>query len=161
MLARCLLFSSRQETANPLIQALEEMEVSVQYCPEIFAAIKELTSRGYEVIATDLDDGPEAEFLMKTARDLRLNRNAFIFAAARERGPAPQPHPRADLVLAKPLIPEQVKYSLLMCDRFITCMRDWIAEPEASTRKTAPGMSTPAVSRVLTSQNSRNTPLPN
>jgi len=158
MLARCLLFSSRQETANPLIQALEEMEVSVQSCPEIFGAIRELTSRGYEVIATDLDDGAEAEFLMKTARELRLNRNAFIFVAAQERGQVPPQHTRADLVLAKPLIPEQVKYSLLMCDRFIASMRDWIAKPELATRKAASGMA-PAVSPLIASQRSRNNPL--
>src|SRR5579885_2345912 len=160
MLARCLLFSSRQETANPLIQALEEMEVSVQYCPEIFGAIKELTSRAYEIVAGDLDDGAEAEFLMKTVRELRLTQNAFIVAAAPERGQGPSQHSRADLVLAKPLIPEQIKFSLLMCDRFISSMRGWIATPDGTMRQNASSMSTRAVSPVIASQNSRNNPLP-
>jgi len=159
MLARCLLFSSRQETANPLIQALEEMEVSVQYCPEIFGAIKELTSRPYEIIAGDLDNGAEAEFLMKTARELRLTQSAFIVAAAPERGPAPQQHTRADLVLAKPLIPEQVKFSLLMCDRFIASMRGWISTPDGTMRHSSSSITAP-VSPVVARQNSRNNPLP-
>lgn len=132
-MANALLFSA-EETSRPLIQALEEMEISVHYCPEIFGAIKELTARSFDVIVADLDDGPEAEFLLKTARDLKLSRQSFILAVAGENVAATGPSNWADLVIAKPLIPEQIKYSLLMCDRFLTGMREWIAKPDAAAR---------------------------
>ena len=133
MLATALLFSG-EETSRPLIQALEEMEISVHYCPEIFGAIKELTARSFDVIVADLDDGPEAEFLLKTARELKLSRQAFILAVAEANTAAVGASNWADLLITKPLIPEQIKYSLLMCDRFLVGMREWIAKPGAAAR---------------------------
>jgi TonB family protein len=122
------LFSSAQETSRPLIQALKELELGVEYCPEIFAAIKELTKRSFEVIVADLDDGPEAEFLLKTARELRTSQNAFVLAVAGKTPKVPAKHSQADLVLTKPIIPDQVKYALLTCDRFLADMRNWIGK---------------------------------
>jgi hypothetical protein len=123
-----LLFSSRQETSCPLIQALQELELSVEHSAEIFAAIKELTSRSFDLIVADLDEGPEAEFLLKTARELRINRNAFVLAVASNTRNSEGPYSRAELVLAKPLIPEQIKYSLLGCDRFLVAYMQGGAE---------------------------------
>ncbi len=119
-----LLFSSHPETANPVLQALRELDLVVEHSVEIFAAIREITSRSFDLIVADLDDGPEADFLLKTTRELRINKDAFVLALGSEARSRPGPHNRADLVLNKPLVPEQTKYSLLGCDRFlITYMR--------------------------------------
>jgi TonB family protein len=124
-----LLFSSDEETSRQLSQALIELELDVKPCPDIFTAIEWLTSRSFDVIVADWDNGPEAGFLLKNARDLKLNKAAFTIALTsgnshranenEEDGP--------DLVLLKPLISDQVKYSVLSNDRFLGCMKAWIA----------------------------------
>jgi TonB family protein len=122
-----LLFSSDEETSRRLVQALSELELETERCPDVFTAIEWLTSRSFDVIVADWDSGPEAAFLLKNARELKLNKAAFTLAltggtsnlAAEEDGP--------DLVLSKPLIPDQIKYALLSNDRFLGCMRAWIA----------------------------------
>jgi TonB family protein len=132
-----LLFSSDEETSRRLIQALTELELEIEPCPDIFTAVEWLTSRSFDVIVADWDSGPEAAFLLKNARELKLNKAAFTLAltsgtsnpAAEEDGP--------DLVLTKPLEPDQVKYAVLSNDRFLGCMKAWIARGDfAQTQET-------------------------
>jgi TonB family protein len=132
-----LLFSSDEETSRRLVQALRELELEIEPCPDIFTAVEWLTSRSFDVIVADWDSGPEAAFLLKNARELKLNKAAFTLAltsgtsnpAAEEDGP--------DLVLTKPLEPDQVKYAVLSNDRFLGCMKAWIARGDfAQTQET-------------------------
>jgi TonB family protein len=122
-----LLFSSDEESSRRLVQALRELELEIEPCPDIFTAVEWLTSRSFDVIVADWDSGPEAVFLLKNARELKLNKAAFTLAltngtsnlAAEEDGP--------DLILTKPLEPDQIKYAVLSNDRFLGCMKAWIA----------------------------------
>jgi hypothetical protein len=155
MALQSLLFSSRQETSRPLIQALLELELGVEHSTEIFAAIKELTSRSFDLIVADLDEGPEAEFLLKTARELRINKNAFVLAVASKAANVSGPYNRADLVLAKPLIPEQIKYSLLGCDRFLAAYMRAGAEKGDSAAKPTTAPQPKAVSALVSALNQR------
>jgi CheY-like chemotaxis protein len=133
-----LLFSGRPETSGPLVQALLELDLSIEHAAEIFAAIRELTSRSFDLIVIDLEDGPEAEFLLRTARELRINHNAFVLAVAPDANTTISPSNRADLVLTKPLVPEQIKYSLLDCDRFLVAyMRGGMNHDDPVPRSTA------------------------
>jgi TonB family protein len=120
-----LLFSVDQESSRPLVQAFKELELEIEYCSDIFAAVEWLTSRSFDVIVADCDSGPEAAFLLKNSRELKLNKAAFTLAltAGTLRGDT-QDGP--DLVLTKPLISDQVKYSVLSNDRFLACMRNWV-----------------------------------
>jgi TonB family protein len=121
-----LLFSSDEETSRGLIQTLHELELEVEHCPEIFAAVEKITSRGFDIIVCDWQEGLEAAFLLKTARELKANSGAFTIAvvdadsapAAREAG--------AHCVLRKPIIPEKAKYVLLTCDEFLRHMQTWL-----------------------------------
>ncbi len=140
-----LLFSSDQETSSRLVQALRELELEVALCPDIFTAVEWLTSRCFDVIVADWDSGPEAVFLLKNARELKLNKAAFTLAvrsgtsnlAAETDIEKEEDSP--DLVLTKPLIPDQIKYALLTNDRFLGCMRAWIARGDfAQSPETAP-----------------------
>jgi TonB family protein len=135
----CLLFSSDRETSRRLVQALTELELEVEPCPDIFTAVEWLTSRSFDVVVADWDNGPEAAFLLKSALGLKLNKAAFTLAlscgtsnpAAHEDGP--------DLVLTKPLVPDQVKYAVLSNDRFLGCMKAWVARGDfAQSRETTP-----------------------
>ena len=139
-----LLFSSDEETSRRLVQALRELELEIEPCPDIFTAVEWLTSRSFDVIVADWDSGPEAAFLLKNARELKLNKAAFTLAltsgtsnpTAEEDGP--------DLVLTKPLEPDQVKYAVLSNDRFLGCMKAWIARGDFAQ---SPG-TTRAVAKV-------------
>ena len=136
---RCLLFSSDEEASRLLIQALEELELEIEPYPEIFGALETLARHKLDVVLADLDAGPEANFLLTSVRELKLNKDAVAVAvvsaatrnAARTVG--------ADLVLTKPVISDQVKYALLSCDRFLSCLRAQLARRDsATTRPAAP-----------------------
>jgi TonB family protein len=122
-----LLFSSDEESSSRLVQALRELELEAEPCPDIFTAVEWLTSRTFDVIVADLDSGPEAAFLLKNARELKLNRAAFTLALRSGISNLSVDQYSADVVLNKPLIPDQVKYALLGNDRFLACMRAWVA----------------------------------
>jgi|SRR5579862_273710 len=146
---RSLLFSSHPEIANPLLQALRELDLTIDHSVEIFAAIRELTRRSFDLIVVDQDEGPEAEFLLKSASELSINKNAFVLVVA-EDGNRPRPLSRSDLLLVKPLIPEQIKYSLLECDRFLLAyMRGGLQKVDAAKLSRTPDQPTRAISRVV------------
>lgn len=123
----CLLFSSDPETSGGLAQALQELELEVEPCPDVFAAVEWLISKSFDVIVADCDCGPEAAFLLKNARDLKLNKAAFTLAVTSVSSKLLREEAGADLVLTKPLTPEQIKYALLGDERFLGCMKTWIA----------------------------------
>jgi len=121
-----LVFSSDEETSRRLGQALHELDLTVEHCPEIFAAVEKLTSRSFEVIVADWKEGLEASFLLKTAHELRANQGAFTIAIASAEAAADARQAGAHIVLSKPLVPDKVKYALLTCDEFLCRLRTWL-----------------------------------
>jgi len=110
-----------------LRQALYELEFEVEHCPEIFAAVERLTSRSFDVIVADFDEGLEAGFLLKTSRELKANCGAFTLAITSDReANAEARKAGADLVLNKPIVTEVAKYGLLTCDAFLRSMKNWL-----------------------------------
>jgi hypothetical protein len=108
-----LLFSSDEESSRGMVQALRELELEIEPCPDIFTAIEWLTSRSFDVIVADWDSGPEAAFLLKNARELKLNKAAFTLALRSGASNLRFEEDSPDIVLTKPLIPDQIKYALL------------------------------------------------
>ncbi|HVO82482.1 MAG TPA: TonB family protein [Terriglobales bacterium] len=122
-----LLFSSNEEASRPLAQALQELEFEVEHCREIFAAVERLTSRSFEIIVADWNDGVEASFLLKTSRELKSNSAAFTVAVVNHEEAASAARLiGADLAILRPISPEKVKYALLNCDEFLRCLRTWL-----------------------------------
>jgi TonB family protein len=132
-----LLFSSDEETSQRVVQALSELELEVERCPDVFTAIEWLTSRSFDVIVADWDSGPEAAFLLKNARELKLNKAAFTLALTSGTSNVADKEDNPDLILTKPLIPNQVKYAVLSNDRFLGCMKVWIARGDFAQAKPA------------------------
>jgi TonB family protein len=128
MSPRSLLFSSDQETSRRLCQALNELELNAESCPEIFAALKTLTSRSFAIIIVDWDEGLEASFLLKTARELKTNREAFVIVIGKTEASAALRQAGADLVLSKPIVPERVRHALLSNDDFLARMKAWLGQ---------------------------------
>ncbi len=129
---RSLLFSSDRETSKRMAQALQELELQVEQCSEVFEAIKRLTSHGYELVIADWDEGLEAAFLLQTTRDLKLNRKTFALAIASRELAAAAQQAGAQLVLSKPVLPGYAKYALLSDAEFFARMQTWRAQEPAS-----------------------------
>jgi TonB family protein len=138
-----LLFSSDAETSSRLVQALTELELAIEPCPDIFTAVEWLTSRSFDVVVADWDSGPEAAFLLKNTRELKLNKAAFTLAVRSEASNITAEEDSPDLVLTKPLVPDQIKYALLTNDRFLGCMRAWVGRGDfAQAPETPPPTAT-------------------
>jgi protein TonB len=120
MSPRSLLFSSDQETSRILNQVLRELELQVESCQEIFAALKSLTSRAFDLVVVDWDEGLEASFLLKTARELKSNRGAFAIVIGRAEACAALEQAGADLVLSKPVHPDRARHALLTSNQFMS-----------------------------------------
>jgi protein TonB len=167
MSPKALIFSSDQETSRLVSQALSEFGFDVEACVEIFAAVERLTSRAFDVIAADWDDGVEASFLLKTACELKANCDAFTVAMAMPEIVAAAKHAGADLVLNKPLLPGQVRQTLLGSKDFSARFQQGqvlaVSEPEQAPNPynqflnpTPP----PVAAKVVSSFLKTNPPLP-
>jgi TonB family protein len=133
MSPQSLIFSSDRETSRLLGQALLELEFEVESCSEIFAAIERITTQSFDVIVADWDDGLEALFLLKTSRELKMNAGAIpvaVCGTAESRAAASQAG--AAIILGKPVVVEQAKFTLLSADVFLRGMRSWIPTQQPS-----------------------------
>ena len=74
------MFSSDRGTAHLLGEALNELGMQVEHCPEIFGAVERLTLQSFDVLVVDWEDEPEASFLLKAARELKSNEPPFPVA---------------------------------------------------------------------------------
>src|SRR5262249_26092033 len=75
----------------------------------------------------DCDEGLEAGFLLKTCREMHT-RNAEAFAVVISRGDARAiaRESGANLVLVKPILPEQMQFALLGNAEFLRRMKAWL-----------------------------------
>jgi len=121
-----LLFSSDEEASRSLTCAFRDLEFEVETCPEIFSAVEKITRRSFDVVVSDWNEGLEAVFLLKTVRELKANQTAFTIAIAGTEAVAAAREAGADLVLSRPLVPDQVKYALLTSDAFLVQMKSWL-----------------------------------
>lgn len=126
MWPHALLFSSDVEASRALSHAFSDLEFEVESCPEIFSAVEKITSRSFDVVVSDWDEGLEAVFLLKTSRELKANHSAFTIAIANTEAATAAREAGADLVLSRPLVPDEVKYALLTCDPFLAQMKTWL-----------------------------------
>jgi TonB family protein len=121
-----LLFSSDEEASRALSRAFRDLEFDVETCPEIFSAVEKITTRSFDVVVSDWNEGLEAVFLLKTVRELKGNHSAFTLAIANSEAVVAAHEAGADLVLSRPLVPDEVKYALLTCDAFLVQMKSWL-----------------------------------
>ncbi len=126
MLPLALLFSSDEQASHSLSQALTELELGVERCPEIFGAVEKITSRAFDIIVSDWNEGLEAAFLLKTSRELKANHAAFTIAVADPEAAELAREAGADLILNRPASADEVKYALLTSDAFLGHMKQWL-----------------------------------
>jgi TonB family protein len=159
-----LLFSSDEEASRALRQAFRDLEFEVETCPEIFSAVEKITSRSFDVVVSDWNEGLEAVFLLKTVRELKGNHSAFTLAIANAETAVAAREAGADLVLSRPLVPDEVKYALLTCDSFLAQMKSWLPRLDSPPAKdliaNQPGPKAAGSSPSETPENRSFDPLP-
>ncbi len=133
-----LLFSSDEEASRALSHAFKDLEFEVETCPEIFSAVEKITSRSFDVVVSDWNEGMEAVFLLKTVRELKANHSAFTVAIASTEAATAALEAGADLVLRRPLVPDKIKYALLTSDPFLAQMKSWLPRMGSSPSEDVP-----------------------
>jgi TonB family protein len=136
MSPRSLLFCSNRETSQLLAGFLRQLQFEVEHCPEIFDAVKRLTSHSHEVIVIDWDEGLEAGFLLKTARELKSNRDAFVIAVAKADAVAAVWQAGANEVVIKPPLSE-IKNGLVSSRDFLAGLERRFDPPQKAAKPSA------------------------
>jgi periplasmic protein TonB len=140
---RSLLFSSDVDVSRVLGQVLRAMGLEVEHCSEIFAAVEKLTTRSFDLIIVDLDDGVEAGFLLKTSRELKSSKQALAIALARSGMNTEETG--VSLVLNKPLVADRARWTLLHSEPFLSHLKAWVPDSSAEKVSPATALSEPAL----------------
>ncbi|MGB6404246.1 MAG: TonB family protein [Candidatus Sulfotelmatobacter sp.] len=110
MALRCLLFSSHEETVQPIWQVLADLGIEGEYCKSAVDAVEKVTTQVFQIVITDWDDQPEAGFLLKTARELKAAQRPLTLAIVSDDARLPEAlQAGANSVLVKPIRVEQVR----------------------------------------------------
>lgn len=113
MALHLLLFTSDASTALILGKLLSEFEIEVEFCSEALASVEKVTRDNFDAIVVDWDDGPEATFLLKTARELKSTRECLVLALVSDAAAgACAIQIGAHGILNKPIVPEQIRENM-------------------------------------------------
>jgi len=80
MALRALLFSSDGTSTSTLCQALTELGIEAEICPEILVAIGRVSKENYDTILVDWDQETDAIALLKTTREQKTASQALNLA---------------------------------------------------------------------------------
>ena len=114
-----------------MTQVLEELELQVESCHEIFQAVEKLTSSRFEVVVADFDADLEASFLLKTAGELKSSGGPCRVAIVKSEESSVAAGRMGAIVLQKPVVLEQAKYILLSSDELLRRMSKWMPQTAA------------------------------
>jgi len=127
MALHLLLFSPDAKAALVLGHVLSELDVEVEFSSEIFAAVEKVTRQSFDAIAVDCTNDVEAAFLLKTAKDLKINRESLTLAIIPPNVPINNGlQAGAHGVLRKPIIPAEARDTLRTVCELIRSKRQGI-----------------------------------
>src|SRR5260370_6122724 len=113
MALRCLVFSSHEETVQPIWQVLTDLGIEGEHCLSAVDAVERVTTQQFQIVITDWDDQPEAAFLLKTARELKAAQRPLTLAIVGDDARLPEAlKAGANSVLVKPIRAEQVRTTM-------------------------------------------------
>ena len=142
MALHLLLFTSDAQIALTLGKLLSEFDIEVEFCSEALASVEKVTRDNFDAIVVDWDDGPEATFLLKTARELKSTRECLALALVSDAAAgACAVQIGAHGILNKPIVPEQIRENM-------RTIREMILSRQSSA-KAAAQPAQPAISSVL------------
>ncbi|HME35991.1 MAG TPA: TonB family protein [Candidatus Sulfotelmatobacter sp.] len=135
MTLRCLLFSSDEGTAEPILQVLTGLDVEGELCSEAAAAVDKVTHDNFQIVIIDWDRQPEAAQLLTTARQRKAAERPLTLAIVSDDISVPKAlQAGANSILRKPLAANQVRDTL-------TTARDLLRAKQESAQAAAAGAS--------------------
>jgi protein TonB len=113
MALRCLLFSSDEGTATPILQALAGLGVDGEHCSEAVVAVEKVTHQNFQIVIIDWDKQPEAALLLTTARERKAAERPLTLAIVSDDASVPASlQAGANSILRKPILDSQVTDTL-------------------------------------------------
>jgi TonB family protein len=113
MALRCLLFSSDEGTANPILQVLAGLGVEGEHCSDAVSTVDKLAQQNYQIVILDWDQQPEASLLLTAARERKAAERPLTLAIVSNDLSVPQAlQAGANSILRKPIMVNQVKDTL-------------------------------------------------
>ena len=104
MALRCLLFSSDEGTAGPILQVLAGLDVEGEHCSEAVATVEKVTHENFQIVIIDWDQQPEAGLLLTAARERRAAERPLTLAIVSDDASVPQAlQAGANSILRKPM----------------------------------------------------------
>jgi TonB family protein len=113
MALRCLLFSSDEGTAEPILQVLAGLEVEGELCSQAVTAVEKVSQQSFQIVIIDWDMQPEAALLLTSARERKAAERPLTLAIVSDDLSVPKAlQAGANSILRKPLLVNQVKDTL-------------------------------------------------
>lgn len=113
MALRCLLFSSDEGTAEPILQVLAALDVEGEHCSEAAAAVEKVTQQSFQIVIIDWDMQPEAGRLLTAARERKAAERPLTLAIVSDDISVPEAlQAGANSILRTPLLVNQVRDTL-------------------------------------------------
>ncbi len=138
MALRCLVFSSHEETVQPIWQVLTDLGIEGEHCLSAVDAVERVTTQQFQIVITDWDDQPEAAFLLKTARELKAAQRPLTLAIVGDDARLPEAlKAGANSVLVKPIRPEQVRDTMSTACELLRTKQQPTMPPQLVTQPTA------------------------
>jgi protein TonB len=147
MALRCLLFTSDEEAAQLIRQALADLHIEGEYCPAAVGAVERVTNQSFQLVIVDWENQPEAGFLLQTARERKAAERPLTLAIVTDDSSVPQAlQAGANSILRKPIQVNQVRDTL-------TTARDLLRtkfEPAAHLAQAAAASASPSPAALRT-----------
>ncbi|HTW31066.1 MAG TPA: TonB family protein [Candidatus Sulfotelmatobacter sp.] len=118
MALRCFLFSPDEGTAELIRQALAELGVEGEFCPNAAEASDRIAQQAFQVVIVDWDPQPEGGLLLSSARDRKPSERPLTLAIVSDDLSVPKAlQAGANSVLRKPIVIAHAKETLkTACD---------------------------------------------
>jgi protein TonB len=118
MVLRCLLFTSDEGTASPVLQVLADLNVEGEHCTDAVSTVDKASHQNFHIVIIDWDQQPEAGLLLSAARQRKAAERPLTLAIVSNDASVPQAlQAGANSILRKPILLTQVKDTLTTaCD---------------------------------------------
>lgn len=148
---KSLLYCPDEKSARSVTQVLSELDFTVEYATEAFAAVKRLTDEHFDALVVDCQNEEDASVLFKAARNSADNHSSLSVAVVDgQAGVAKAFRIGANLVLTKPINIEQSKSTLRVARGLLRKNQPKAGAPATSAASGTPQQATSSYSTPST-----------
>jgi TonB family protein len=150
MALRCVLFSSDTGAVEAISQALRDLEIEGEHCPEAVAAVEKVCKESFQIVIVDWDQQPEAGALLQAVRERKAAARPLTLAIVSEDASVAKAlQAGANSILRKPIVAKQVVDTLTRARDLLRARDSGAQAAAAGAAGAAAVASTPSVSANL------------